>query len=186
MKIKDVVKLTALMLGREDVMRYFENEEQTNVGEDTLSTVKTMAELVNLVISELATSYVPLTCSEEMKPVQGRIYFSDLKNTPLKVVRVSDGFGAEINYTQYPEFIAVDRNVVIEYEYLPKNSGIEEQFPYEERVVPSRVLAYGVAAEFCIVECNFEQAVMWHKRYVSNLEEILFPKNANLKSRRWL
>jgi hypothetical protein len=186
MKIKDVVKLTALMLGREDVVGYLESDGQLTAGEDTLSTIDTMTKLVNLVISELATSYVPLTCSEEIIPTQGKVYFSKFKNNPLKVVSVSDGYGNNVNYNQYPEYMAVDRKVVVEYEYLPKDLGIEDAFPYEERVVPSRVLAYGVCAEVCIVEANFDQAVMWHKRYVCALEELLLPKNASLKTRRWL
>ena len=113
MKIKDVVKLTALLLGREDVTSYLEDEENENVGSDTVSSVNVITQLVNLVVSELATSFVPLVCGEELSPVQGKIYFTELKNTPLKVVRVSDGRGAEVNYTQYPEFIAVDKRVFV-------------------------------------------------------------------------
>ena len=44
-------------------------------------------------------------------------------------------------------------------------------------------LAYGVLAEFCLTEARFDEAVMWHERYVNAVNLLLKPKNTRIKGR---
>ena len=185
MKIKEIVKSSALMLGRENVVNYLCGNQTPTASEDTISEVERLTALTNLVISELAASFVPIAVLEKAQVSNGRIYFNTLKETPLKILDVLDNTDNSVSFVQYPEFISVSNGDRVLYEYLPKEKTIEQDCPYEERIVPSRVLSYGVASEFCITEGEFEQAVMWHKRYVDALEDIIIPKNRQAKNRRW-
>ena len=75
---------------------------------------------------------------------------------------------------------------VVEYEYAPKNYGLDDDIGYTEQDISLSALAYGVTAEYCITQGLFEQAVMHHKRFVDNVAEICLPKNKKIKSRSWL
>ena len=76
-------------------------------------------------------------------------------------------------------------NLVVEYQYSPTNYALEDEIGYTEKDISSRVIAYGVASEVCIIEGEFEQAVMHHKRYVDEIALLTMPKNAMIKQRSW-
>lgn len=185
MQIKEVVRMAALLKGREDVVKYLDTNTDM-VSEETLVATATLVDLVNLVINELATSFVPLVKVEQKTPdYNGRIYYKNLSQTPLKILKVTDLSGKAVECLQSIEYIKVQSTVQIEYEYLPKNATIAEQCPYSEKEISLAVLAFGVAAEFSIVEGSFEEAVMWHKRFEEGVKAIVIPKSCRLKERRW-
>jgi hypothetical protein len=187
MTVKEVLKTTAMLLGREDVSEYLDGTNE-NIGEDTLSSVNVLVGLINLVISELSNSYIPLVKAETVSVSGGKIYFSDLSETALKIQKVFVGADKEINFSYHPEYIAVDgqTEVRVQYEYMPSNRGLDDEVGYSERQVARRVLAYGTAAEFCITEGSFDKAVMWHERYVEELKSICLPINSKIKTRSWV
>lgn len=187
MTVKEVLKTTAMLLGREDVSGYLD-ESNKDVGEDTLSSVNVLVGLVNLVISELSNSYIPLVKTETVSVSGGKVYFSTLSETALKIQKVFVGADREIDFSYHPEYITVDgqSEVMVQYEYLPSNRGLEDDVGYTERQVARRVLAYGTAAEFCITEGSFDKAVMWHERYVEELKSICLPTNSKIKTRSWV
>lgn len=187
MTVKDVLKTTALVLGREDVCNYLENPS-TDVGEDTLSTINVLVRLLNLVVSELSGTYIPLAKTEDITPIDNKIYFSELSENALKIKKVLSPLGKEIAFSFYPEYIVVNSGstVSVQYEYLPANLDLEDKVGYSESQVPKRVLAYGTAAEFSITEGSFSKAVMWHERYVEEIKSICFSGNSQIKQRSWV
>lgn len=185
MTIKEILKTVATVTSRKDLKEYLENGEG-EISENTQETVNSLIELTNLVINELACSYIPSVTLEEVTPKAGRIYFKDLSKTPLKVLRVVDTAGSNLSFKIFPEFITVDmQKVLVEYEYAPDKVGLDDEICYMEKDVPVRVIAYGVAAEYCITEGDFDQAVMWHKRYTDAISDICVPKNTRAAKRRW-
>ena len=76
------------------------------------------------------------------------------------------------------------QKVLVEYEYAPDKVGLDDEICYMEKDVPVRVIAYGVAAEYCITEGDFDQAVMWHKRYTDAISDICVPKNTRAAKRK--
>ena len=184
MTIKDVLKITALMIGRGDVIKYLNDDQTASVGVDTVDSVNVLVGLANLVINELSCTYIPMVKLETVSVESGKIYYGNLSEKVLHVREVYSSLGTPVSYTETAKYIAVDLNKVdVEYEYAPKTLGIDEQTGYEEKDVPARVLSYGVAAEFAISEGRFDDAVTFHKRYVDALSEILVPKNVTVKKR---
>lgn len=185
MKIKDVIKIAATFLGRTDVTAYLESGE-TESGSETLQTVNLMTNLTNLVITELSSTYIPLKTTENVYSSMGKIYYSRLSQTPVRTVSVSF-YGKQIDYGYNPEYLIVphDGMYTVEYEYTPSNLGLDDHVGYTEKDITATILAYGLAAEFCITEGGFEQAVMWHKRYADGIERLCMPKNRRISERRW-
>jgi hypothetical protein len=187
MTVKEVLKTTATLLGREDVSGYL-NDNSVEVGEDTLSALNVLVGLVNLVVNELSGTYIPLVKTETVPVENGRVYFSVLSETALKIQGVYSTAGKKIDYGYHPEYIIVNgqKQITIEYEYQPSNLGLEDSVGYNERQVSKRVIAYATAAEFCLTEGSFDKAVMWHERYVEEIKAICFPVNSKIKQRSWV
>ncbi|MBP5467330.1 MAG: hypothetical protein J6Y43_07210 [Clostridia bacterium] len=184
MTVKDIIKATAVFLGRERVLNYLETGENSDT--DVYSCVNTLTRCANIVINELVCTYIPMKKKETVFTENGRVYFAALSETILKVEKVTFD-GEEIYYKICDEYIdTLFPSVTIEYSYIPSNYGIDENTGYSERDIPSRVIAYGVAAEYCLTERAFDESVMWHKRYSDSLSEIVRPKNAKIKDRSFL
>ncbi len=186
MTIKDIVRTAAVLLDRTDIKDYLDGNFD-GVAEETTQSLTTLTELANLVISELAESYIPAVKSEEVFASNNRIYYSTLSEKPLKILKVKDGFDNPIRFSYSPEYILTDRqNVIVEYEYLPTAKSLEDDICYSEREVSPRIIAYGLAAEYSIVMGEFNQAVTWHKRYTDGIATICLPENKNLKARSFV
>ena len=186
MKIKEVVKISATLLGRTDVTANLDSGE-TVEGSETLSTVNTLVELTNLVLTELSGSYIPLRKTEKKNAYSGKMYYKDFSENLTRVVSVIDVNGNSIEYGYHPEYIIVPQGTyTVEYEYSPTNLGLDDETGYGGSEITAGVLAYGVASEFCITEGSFDRAVMWHKRYADGVALACTPKSRNTSQRRWI
>ncbi|MBR2498932.1 MAG: hypothetical protein IKB67_04405 [Clostridia bacterium] len=185
MTVKDIVKSSAALLSREDVCDYLSGK-QGGIGDDTVPTLNTMVTLLNLVISELSATYIPMVKREQVEIVGGKLYYTALKNTPLKVLNVYDALGKEIPYSENALYLSVSTdNAIVEYEFVPPNYGLEETIGYTEKDISQGALAFGLAAEYSICKGAFDEAVMWHKRYVESVNNKRKIENVKLKTRSW-
>ncbi len=185
MKIKDIVRYSALILGRSDVINYLDGKENTGV--DTAETVNLLTNLCTLVVEELASTYLPLVSKSTVTFVNGRQPLNQLNDKIVKIVAVYDINGNPIDFTVDNHYVnAQITKCTVEFLYLPKNYGLEDNVGYSEKDISATTLAYGVVAEYCITQGLFEQAVMHHKRYVDAVAEICMPKNKKIKARSWV
>lgn len=186
MNIKEVVRYSATFLGRENVIKYLDNEN-ADTDDNVLSTVDIFTRCANLVVNELSASYLPMTKKRTFKTDNGRIYYKDFPETVLEITGAYDDDGKDISYTQNAEYIeTVYSEYSVEYNYLPPVYGLTEEIGYKENVISARVIAYGVTAEFCITERAFDESVMWRKRFTDALSQLIPPKNKVLRARRFI
>lgn len=185
MTIKNVIKTAAAFFNSEDVISYLD-EVAGSGGESTLKTVNLLTRLANLVISELAATYIPMTTTERVNVQNGKIVFADLTYNVTRVLSVKTVSGAETDFAVKPEYAEVkDGAYDVEYEYAPPNYGLTDEIGFGGKVT-AVLLGYGLAAEYCITQGRFEEAVMWRKRYTFGVERLVLPKNAVMKGRCWL
>ena len=185
MKIKDIITITATLLGREKITEYLSSDKECQ-DLQVLSQVDTLTRLANLVLSELAGGYIPMYKEQVVRTTNGKIYYKDLDETLLEVVDVLDLCDSQVSYTQKEEYVQTDLSKAkIVYKYLPSNYDLDDTIGYSESQISACVLAYGVSAEFCLTEKNFDESVMWHDRFVKSVSQKLKPKNAQIKSRRF-
>lgn len=185
MKIIDVLKICAIYLSRDNISKGLEDID--NADEHTLSQINSLTRLANLVISELAGGFIPMLISETPTFKDNKVYYADLKENFLELVSVSDLSGKEIDYKQTEEFIEVfNKNAIVCYKYLPSNYGLFDKIGYSEKTISAGILAYGVTAEYLLTEKNFDESIMWHDRFVKQINKKIKPKNTVVKKRRFV
>ena len=184
MKTREVVRSSALMLGRTDVVKYLDGE--STIVTDTLETVNLLTNLCSLVVDELSATYIPLIRKETVGFANGKYSLIQFRDKIVKIIAVygADGKKVDFSVDEYYVFANVSE-CVVEYHYSPKNYDLEDEIGYSNKEVSVTALAYGVTAEYCITQGQFEQAVMHHKRYVDAIAEICLPKNRKIKARSW-
>ncbi len=186
MLVKDIIKKSATLIGREDVVKYL-NDELDNPTENTTSTVDVMVRLLNLVVNELAGSFIPLIITESVSASGGKVYYSDLSHSPREILKAFDGQGKDRLISVGHTFARVGcSQVEIEYSCFPSEVTVEDSLAYSEKDVPLRVLCYGLLAEYSISQGCFKDAVLWHDRYADAITELCKPKNVTVKRRNWL
>lgn len=186
MTVKDIIYITATIIGREDLISYFEGKTE-KPKDCTIETIDVMVRLCNLVVNELACSFVPLKKKQKLKASNGKIYYTSLEFSPLSIIKATSSTGSNSLIRVDSEYVVVkDDFVILEYSYFPKQLSLESDVGYLESDVPARVLAYGLASEYAISQGCFKDAVMWHKRYADSISNICAPKNHVVKERVWL
>ena len=183
MTVKEILDIACTFVNRIDVKNYFSSSDGS---EEAVKGSEIFIDLLNVVINELACTYVPMITSEELAVTNGRIYYKDLKEKAVKIIKVTDMNNCEVDYKYAYQYITVDLPfVTVIYEYSPKKVGLNDEVGYLEKDVPARVIAYGVAAEYLLVNGDFDEAVTWHKRYTDAIASLCLPKNKKAAGRLW-
>ena len=186
MTVKEVIKIASTLVGREDVVNYVDGKTE-KVSEQTVEDAEVLTRLVNLVINELACSFIPLIKTQQMYTSDKKVYYKNLSKNPIQILNVYNSNGASVMGKVNYDYVQVfDNYVTVEYSYFPSQYALEDAIEYEERNLPSRVLAYGVIAEYSIIQGCYKDAIMWHKRYEDSIAEICLPKNSKIKARAWI
>ena len=189
MKVIDIVKTVATFLARENVLAYLEKGEGETSDEnygDALNQIDYMVRCSNLVINELAGSFVPMIKREKVVVNDGKIYYGTLNENATEIISVSNESERQVNYKMETEYMSVAESpVIVEYKYIPYNYDLNDEVGFDEKV-SARTLAYGVCAEICLIERNFSESLNWRNRYAESVKLIACPKNVVIKKRRWL
>lgn len=188
MIVKDIIKIACLFLGKEN----FEN--LTELGGNETSTDSQKKELalllkcLNLTYSEIASDYVPLLCCENIQTENGKIMFCDLTKNFCELKSLKDENGYRLKYKLFPDYILTDASKVeITYSYLPTAlTSYESLVENFSKKVSEKILAFGLAMEYCFISGLYDDAEMWEKRF----KDALFIKNnkkteIKLPRRRW-
>ena len=192
MTLKNILKTAATLLNLTDCAEYLDATDAGagvayQASADTLTKIDLLTRLANLVISELASSFVPMTCTEDVETSDGKIVFANLTHNITRVLSVKNEFGHDAEFKLYPEYLKVfGGTYTIEYEYMPDNYSITDTVGFKDGKLTAALLGYGVAAEYCITQGRFEEAVLWRKRYSYGVERAALPKNSAIKGRCWL
>lgn len=186
MTVKEILNIACTFVNRREVNSYLNGEGNVQSSQEVNECKDVLIDLINVVVNELACTYVPMITSEDVLVTGGRIYYKDLKNKALKIVKVTDKNNNEVDYKYAYKYITVDLpSVTVFYEYVPNKVGLYDEVGYLDKDVPARVIAYGVAAEYMLVNGDFDEAVMWHKRYTDAIATICVPKNKKAAGRLW-
>lgn len=185
MKLYDILVTSAILLGKNDAVGYL-GTTNPNKDFETLVTVDNLTRAANIVVSELAFTYLPMIKEERMQVENGKIKFEDLSEKILDLIGVYDR-EQEIKYKLRSDRIEVDADsVTVKYSYLPSNYGVQDEIGYKESEISARILAYGVNSEYLLMEHAFEESLMWRDRYTKALEKLILPKSTKIKGRAWV
>ena len=77
MTVKDIVKSACVLLGREDIAEYL-NGKTENIGAETIPALSIMVALTNLVIGELAGTFIPMSKTERVMVKDNKVYYKKI------------------------------------------------------------------------------------------------------------
>ena len=183
MKVKDVVLIAARTLGiQEGVSAYFEgtSTEMKRQAEQLLS-------CFHLAECALAMDYVPLHAEDEVYSVSGRVEFSKLAYSPVRILGVTDTRKNPLAYTLYSKYLKTDAGyVLVSYTYTPNFKTAEEECDFD-LALGDGVLVYGTLSEYCLAEGLVEEAAAWDKKVKDSLESLYHTRKCKrLGSRQWI
>jgi hypothetical protein len=182
MTVKEVIILAAEELGIGDAVKgYFDGDGAQGVTE-------TMALLrcFNLVENEVALDYLPLFAEDTVLTETGVVEYSALSKTPVRILSVKDESGNSVKYKIYPSYLAAQAGELsIRYTYTPNTKTLTDSSDFV-LFVSDRLLAFGVAAEYCFSCGLYDEGEAWNKKYKDALKAAYRAKPAKvLRSRRW-
>ncbi len=182
MKVKDVVLKAAALLGEAETVEAFIK------GTNTAG--KKQAELFltcfNLVENELALDYIPLLKEEYLTAENGKIVYSDFSLDVVRIVRVRDKNGASMPFSLFADYMQVDGDgAYVTYAYTPKEKTFTGESDFTVGV-SVRLMAYGVAAEYCMAMGLYEESAHWDKKYKEGIEGARSVERKKMPSRRWV
>lgn len=185
MTIKEIIQSAMLLLNRNYLDEYV--GQGSNADKEVFENIDKLIKLSNLVINELACTYVPMVKTETPLNVSNKLYFKDLSEKAMEILSVKDLAGSEIDFKHHHTYIKAEKSIgQITYRFSPKDFSLEEEIDFWEIPISARSLSYGLCAEFLLTEASFDQALSFRKRYVDDVALLICPKNRVIKERCWL
>lgn len=182
MKVKDIILTAANELGIGTEMAAYYSGSATAGEEDA----HLLLHCFNLVENELALDYLPLYAEDTLETTSGQLYYSLLKNTPVRILSVENEQGKSIRFDLYTEHLKTEPGTVkVRYTYTPKKKMISDSSDFT-LLASERLIAYGIAAEYTLAMGRFEESAIWDKKYKEaiNAAYALRPTK-KMRSRRW-
>ncbi|MGN1234417.1 MAG: hypothetical protein ACI4U2_00360, partial [Christensenellaceae bacterium] len=148
--------------------------------------VDKLIDAYNVVEQDIAVNYQALVKRESVSSTDGNIYYSSLSAPLVNVLRI-EKTGAETVYRIYPDRIETEEGTLdLIYCYLPRTKQIEDESECMPNI-PLAVIAYGVAAEYHMMNGLFSEATAYEKRYQDGLlaARAVSPKR-RMRRRSWV
>lgn len=186
MTVKEIICDALLLLGRSDVAEEYVQGNALDV--EKQQAVKTLLYCFNAVADELARAYFPLKARESVKVSGGIISVFGLKQKPVRILSVESG-GRNVEWNVYPEYIRVNADeVVVEYEYCPEEKEEKDDAIFGDVIVGARMVVYGMAAEYCLINGEIESANAWESKYRQEIDKALSSQKVRgrIPPRRWV
>ena len=157
MKVSEVIELSALLLDIE-------------LTEDIRNN---LVRCYNLVEQELATDYFPILEVDKFFHVEDKIYYKDFSRKPYMLKGIQDFHGDSVSFRLAPEYINLIKNYnggtfFVKYYYLPEDKELYSNSTYGAEYIS--ILKYGIAAEYCLMHGNFEQAKIYSDKYKERIK----------------
>ena len=183
MKVNEIILSAASLIGYyEQVKDYIDGE-----GEDGATVTELLLRCFNLVENELALDYLPLVAEEEKVTNAGKIVYSGLNNSIVRIIRVTDEEGNSIAYQVFPDYLMTQTgkvHIVYSYTPTPKTIGDESDFTL---YVSTRMFEYGILAEYFAAVGRFEEANVWDEKYKDAIEAAYRAQSGGrMPVRRWV
>jgi hypothetical protein len=157
MRVSEVIELSALLL---DI-------------ELTDDVRKDLVRCYNLVEQELATEYFPILEVEKFFHVEDKIYYKDFSRKPCMLKGIQDFHGDSVSFRLTPEYINLIKNYdggtfFVKYYYIPEEKELYSHSTYGAEYIS--ILKYGIAAEYCLIQGNFDLAAIYNQKYKERIK----------------
>ncbi len=168
MKVKDILKLVCSFVGEREILEKFEAENSTFTSREEQK-ISSMVKCFNLVMQEVASDYIPFLIKEEIDVENSFLNFSELSKTVVNVCEIKNRFGICLKFKLFPNYVEIEGKAkTIVYSFLPEDKTLDDEAELACGLTP-RVLAYGIASEYLLIEGISEDAEIWEERFKESL-----------------
>lgn len=187
LKMRDCVLTAAVLLQLDDVVSALENVVEP-LGGEVEKVVNQLVRCGNLVLSGLAQYDLPLRKIEKIICPNNSILFAQFSQNPIDI------YSVKFNKKSVPIREYFDRILLpcageyeIDYSYEPVPLDLGGVSDYSSIKPSARIVAYGIAGEYCLISGMNEESAMWDKRFRDNIYEIKIVKREQImRTRAWL
>lgn len=197
MKLREIIKLSCMMLSIDDVLNgeklYDENFDILD--EDSIITsgsveernLNLLVKCFNLVYSEIATDYFPLITMENIKVSNKSFNLNELQNNFHKIIKIECNDKIVDKYEIYDSILYLDNGEYkIVYAYTPTKVTLNSEINNFNGKIVDRVFAYGLNKEFCFISGLYSEAESYKTKFEQGLESASrLKRNIKLPKRRW-
>lgn len=178
MTVREVLLLAASFLDEKDLAASLAGSSVTGEAETLLT-------CFNVVENEIALDDYPLKKTETFSFEKGILPFSKFSSAPVDICAVKAG-GRKLSFSLTATGVLCDCDTAeITYTYAPKKKGIGDSAELGGRV-SARLMALGVASEYCFVKGMNERAKIWGVKYRDALKCAgILRHPLSVRSRRW-
>ena len=189
MKTKQVLELTAVFLGKEDLLNcaYFTGT-QDEISPENQKELDLLLRCLNLITSEISTDYLPIYKTKTIDFVDNICHLEDVDENIYQIVKLQDEFGSEIRFKIIGNDLKANATTCqITYTSFAQKTTLDGNVETFSIQIPERVLAYGTAMEYSFISSLYDDASVWESRYKNGLLSISQKKhNLVMPKRRWL
>jgi len=182
MKLYEVLDTAIMYLNLSDEIRV--TGDRTPL---TNKKLKTLIRCANVIISEIASDYLPLKEKQIVTVIDNKVSYQSFDRRVIDVEKVIKD-DEIIPFTVYPNYLEIESEGEVEilYHYLPQEISLDDEVPYGVNLSPV-TLASGIAAEYSLVNNMYEEALSFERKFKEGLiNNMSSPKSRYIKARRWL
>lgn len=200
MKLREIIKLSSIMLGLDDILTmeelynnsfditdensYLQNDEEDNAV--NVRNLNLLVRCFNLAYSEIATDYVPLKFKETIQVVSGFIDLRTLTKKFYKLIKIENSKGKKVEYEMYSNKLYLENDTyTLTYTYIPSFATLNTEIETFDGKILDRVFAYGLNKEYCYISGLYSEAESWKNKFEDSLKLVLLKQNFSLPKRRW-
>ena len=178
MKITDAVFTAATFLQLDGITSGFEakgfdpSAPERTLSEEDARELTLLVRCCNLVIGELATAVFPLKKTKAVTCKDGKIAYTAIDENVLDVYTVEQD-GARVPFDAFFDCIMVPvrGTCTVTYSVAPIAAKLDGQSPFAGNKPSARLIAYGIAREYCLICGRTEEATTWDGRFLAAVEE---------------
>ena len=152
------------------------------------ATLQSLVKCVNLVADEIASDYFPIVQTQTVNVVDGYVPFSAFDNKLQGVVSIKDEWGNNVKFAYTTDGIAnlACKKASVRYRVAYEWTDFWGEVKLGSPQVNSRVVAYGVVAQYYLLCGNYDQAKTWSARFYMALRDCIKGGQMTMPKRRWL
>ena len=185
MIFKEIVIAAANLLDKADVAAYLEGGTETSA--QTAREAEIIARCVNLTIAQTAAEYAPFMDEKTVETENGVISYETFGTNVTEILSAEDTAGNRLKIRYGAGYIRTTPGTVkVKYSYLPEKFAGTDEVNFTDRRVSEGLIAYGAAAEYCLVAGLFDEAIVWNERYTDTVKRTLLGKNRIAAEREWI
>ena len=188
MTVLEILETASLYLNlREEFDYYFNDNNLVTPSNDVEYRFGILLKALNLVIVEIATEFKPLYFKEIVNFENNKFQISQLTQSPLKIVEVSDNLKTyKFKITNGYIEINCSGNKSVRYSIIPEELSQTDSIYYFNTVY-QKPLAFGACMEFCRLMGDSEESKIWEGYYYKSLKNCLkLDGTFKMPKRRWL